>query len=272
MGLLAVALAGVLGSLFGRTLADDLVQATRSVRVLGTESVMRGSTQIARPARYALVADLGRAVEELAQRFRVFAAAQERALDARAAAHRMRGLLFASVSHDLKSPLNAVLGFAELVGQGPLTDAQRESLELIQRRGRELLGLIETILDAARVEAGQLNLSVRPAMVGRLVAEAMRKARELAGDVDAPLESEIAEDLPAIPADPAYATRALAVIVAHGVRTGAADGSTRPTRVTAVRARGAERVYVDVEYGSREVTRDELEMLFARQATAVAAG
>ena len=162
VGLLAVVLAGVLGALFGRTLADDLAQATRSVRLLGTESVIRGgSTQIARPARYALVADLGRAIEELAQRFRVFAAAQERALDARAAAHRMRGLLFASVSHDLKSPLNAVLGFAELVGQGPLTDAQRESLELIQRRGRELLGLIETILDAARVEAGQLELSPR---------------------------------------------------------------------------------------------------------------
>ena len=267
VGLLAVVLAGVLGSLFGRTLADDLAQATRSVRLLGTESVIRGSTQIARPARYALVADLGRAIEELAQRFRVFAAAQERALDARAAAHRMRGLLFASVSHDLKSPLNAVLGFAELVGQEPLTDAQRESLELIERRGRELLGLIETILDAARVEAGQLDLSVRPAMVGRLVAEAMRKARELSGDVDTTLVSEIAEDLPAVPADPAYATRALAVIIAHGVRTAAADGSTRPTRVTAMRARDAERVYIDVVYGSREVTRDELEMLFARQAT-----
>jgi signal transduction histidine kinase len=268
VGLLAVVLAGVLGSLFGRTLADDLAQATRSVRLLGTESVLRGgSTQIARPARYALVADLGRAIEELTQRFRVFAAAQERALEARAAAQRMRGLLFASVSHDLKSPLNAVLGFAELVGQGPLTEAQRESLELIERRGRELLGLIETILDAARVEAGQLNLSVRPAMVGRLVTEAIRKARELAGDVEAPLVIEIAEDTPAVPADPAYATRALAVIVAHGVRTAAAEGSTRPTRVTAARARGQERVYIDVAYGSREVTRDELELLFARQAT-----
>ena len=104
------------------------------------------------------------------------------ARDARVAAHRMRGLLFASVSHDLKSPLNAVLGFAELVGQGELTEAQRESLDLIQTRGRELLGLIETILDAARVEAGQLELSPRHGNVSRLVAEAVRKARELAGE------------------------------------------------------------------------------------------
>src|SRR6185369_8179721 len=184
-------------------LGDDLVQATRSVRVLGTESVLRGSTRMTRPTRFAVVSSLGRAIEELTGRFQIFAAAQERALEARAAAQRMRGLLFASVSHDLKSPLNAVLGFAELVGQGQLTPAQRESLELIQKRGRELLGLIETILDAARVEAGQLELSTRPAQVSRLVAEAVRKARELSGDAEAHVLIQVSPGLPTVPADPA---------------------------------------------------------------------
>jgi signal transduction histidine kinase len=268
VGLLGVLLAGALGALFGRVLADDLVGATRRVRLVGTESVMRGSTQLARPARFAVVAELGRAMEELTARFRVFAAAQERALDARAAAQRMRGLLFASVSHDLKSPLNAILGFAELVGQGQLTHAQRESLELISRRGRELLGLIETILDAARVEAGQLNLSARPMNVGRLLTEAVRKAGELSGDATAPVVVEVADGLPNIPGDPAYATRALAVIVAHGIRTASADPAARVTMVRATMpARPGDRVCVDIEYGSRDVTRDELEMLFARQAT-----
>jgi signal transduction histidine kinase len=271
VGLLAVLLAGMLGALFGRVLAQDLEQATRSVRVLGTESVLRGGTKIARPARFALVADLGRAIEDLTARFRVFAAAQERALDGRAAAHRMRGLLFASVSHDLKSPLNAVLGFAELVGQGELTEAQRESLDLIQTRGRELLGLIETILDAARVEAGQLELSPRHGNVSRLVAEAVRKARELAGDAEAPVIVEVGPHLPTVPHDPAYATRALAVIVAHSIRTAAADPTARVTRVRACTAalpgRSGERVRIDVEYGSHQVTRPDLDLLFARQAT-----
>lgn len=268
VGLLAVLLAGALGAFFGRVLADDLAHATRRVRVVGTESLLRGGAQIARPARFAMVSQLGRAIEELTARFHVFAAAQERALDARAAAQRMRGLLFASVSHDLKSPLNAVLGFAELLGQGPLTNAQRESLELISKRGRELLGLIETILDAARVEAGQLTLSARPMQTARLVTEAARKARELAGEGDAPVVLEVEGGLPTIPGDPAYATRALAVIVAHGIRTAAADPSARVTTVRAtLPARPGDRICVDVEFGSRDVTRDELEMLFARQAT-----
>ncbi len=268
LGLAAVLIAGLLGRRFGITLADDLFYATRSVRLLGTETVLRGQTQVARPARFALVTDLGRAIEELALRFRVFAAAQERALDARAAAQRMRGLLFASVSHDLKSPLNAILGFADLLEQGEdLTPPQRESLALIQRRGRELFALIETILDAARVEAGQLHLAPRPTDVRRLVEEAERKARELSGEEGHEVIVEIAEGLPPLPLDPAYAPRALAVVLAHALRTAAADPSSRVIRLSAtLPAAPGDKVSIDVELGSRDVSREELSGLFARQA------
>jgi signal transduction histidine kinase len=239
------------------------------VRLLGTESVLRGATQIARPARFADVARLGLAIEDLAERFRVFAAAQERALEAREAAQRMRGLLFASVSHDLKSPLNSILGFAELVAQEDLTAAQRESLGLIATRGRELLGLIETILDAARVEAGQLTLEPQPTDVSEIVSGAIRKARELASDVRGDIAVEVGAGLPCIWVDRAYATRAIAVILAHALRTGAADPSARLVRLTAAADDPfGDRVRFDVEYGSRDVPPEELEALFGRQTTA----
>ncbi|WP_437673265.1 sensor histidine kinase [Sorangium sp. So ce131] len=269
VALLAMLVAGALGNVFGRVLAADLVHATKQVRLLGTDSVLRGATQIARPARFAVVARLGLAIEDLAERFRVFAAAQERALEAREAAQRMRGLLFASVSHDLKSPLNAILGFAELVGQEDLTAAQRESLELIATRGRELLGLIESILDAARVEAGQLTLEPQPTSVGALIAGALRKARELSSDADGEVVVEVGDTLPLIPVDQAYATRAIAVIVAHALRTGAADPSARLVRLTATLGGDFNsEVRIDIEYGSRDVPPDELEALFSRQTTA----
>src|SRR5690606_21687672 len=159
VALIATGLAGFLGTALGATLARDLQGATRNVRELGTDAVLSGSTRILRSARFRVVAELGRAIDRLALRFRVFATAQERAIEARKAAARMRGLFFASVSHDLKAPLNAILGFTELARRMEnVTPGQAESLDLIERRGRELLALIETILDAARVEAGQLTL------------------------------------------------------------------------------------------------------------------
>lgn len=261
-------LAAVMGALVGRALSEDLLLATHRVRLLGTESVLRGETQIARPVRFSLVANLGRAIEVLAERFRIFAGAQERALEVQEAAQRMRGLLFASVSHDLKSPLNAILGFTELVGREELTSNQRESLALIENRGRELLGLIESILDTARVEAGQLTLLPRPVPVAQLATESVRRARDLAPDAHQEVIVEVAEGLPDIPIDPAYASRAFALIIGHAIRTSSADPSAREVRVRATRPAGPEPgLRIDVELGGRSTTPAEIEALFARRAT-----
>src|SRR4051812_6086644 len=115
VALIAVAVAALLGVVIGRALSEDLTNATRDVRELGTEAVMEGGRRVVSSARFHVVAQLGSAIARLAGRFRVFAHAQERSIEARNAATRARGLFFASVSHDLKSPLNAILGFTELV-------------------------------------------------------------------------------------------------------------------------------------------------------------
>ena len=268
IAILAVLIAALLGALIGRALSADLGLATSRVRMLGTETLLRGSMVSAEPARFGVVEHLGRAIEVLAERFRVFAAAQERAIEARAAAHRMRGLLFASVSHDLKSPLNAILGFTEILEAENLTPSQRESLELIHTRGRELLALIETILDAARAEAGQLTLMPRPIEIATIVTEALRKARDLASEYEWEIVVEIADALPPIPVDFAYVTRAIAVIVAHALRAVQSDSTACLVRVRAMLPPNpGNQVRIDVEHGSRNVPPAELEALFARQLT-----
>lgn len=285
IALAAVLGAALVGSLFGRALARDLVLATRRLRGLGTETVLRGDATLEEAARFDAVRALGRAVDTLASRFRVFAAAQERAIEARAAALRMRGLLFASVSHDLKSPLNAILGFAELVGREPLAPEQRESLELITSRGRELLALIETILDAARVEAGQLTLAPRLVPMPVLLREAATKARELATGAAAEIDLRVEGDPPAVPLDPTYGTRAVAVVIAHAMRlaTAASPPVKSPIRVRAVMPSAHDAppdavhlkprmpinapMLVEVAMPPTSTDPAELEALFARQVT-----
>jgi len=232
LALLAALLAAVFGLGFGRALAEDLVLATEQVASLGTERVLRGKAEVAGPARFGAVAALGRAVEALADRFRVFASAHERAIAAKESAQRMKELLFASVSHDLKSPLNAVLGFAELVRDEPLEPSQTESLELVVSRGRELLALIETILDAARVEAGQLELGRQPTSVDELVRAALETSRNLCAESKVEVLVEIAPDQPELWVDPAYGARALAVFLSHAMQS-AANEPGRVMRLSA---------------------------------------
>jgi signal transduction histidine kinase len=256
VALLAIAAATGLGTLLGGALGEDLRAVTREIRELGTEMVMQGGSRVTKTARFRMVSELAKAVERLAGRFRVFAKAQERSISAREAAARMRGLFFASVSHDLKSPLNAILGFTELVKKHEqVTPGQAESLGLIERRGRELLALIETILDAARVEAGQLTLVLEGVPVWALLEEAAGKARDLGGDGDVQVQLDVAPDLPRVRIDRVRLSRALATFIAQALR--AAEG---PSVHVSARREGSF-VEVEVEVPSQRMGPQKLEAL-----------
>jgi signal transduction histidine kinase len=208
----------------GRALAGDLFGAAEQVRLLGNERVLRGAGPIRRPAWFRVVAGLGQALERLADRFRIFAAAQERAIEAREAALRLRGLLFASVSHDLKSPLNAVLGFSALAAIEPLNETQLESIAIIERRGRELLALLETILDAARVEAQQFTLARVQVSLDSIIERAMEKADDLAPVGAAPVEVLLDGGIPLVNWDDARMAQALAALLGHAQRLSPGGG------------------------------------------------
>jgi signal transduction histidine kinase len=202
LALMMTALAGWLGTMLGTALGRDLRAATRDVRDLGTEAVLSGGTRVVRAARFRMVARLGQAIEQLAGRFAYLPRLRSVPSTRDRRPHGLRGLFFASVSHDLKSPLNAVLGFTELVRRTELSPGQLESLDLIDRRGRELLALIETILDAARVEAGQLSLVLDAAEVPALLEEASIKGKDLASLAEAIVVPSWDANLPLVRVDP----------------------------------------------------------------------
>ncbi len=254
---LAAALgAAAAGALLGRELLRDLSLATEGLSGLGTETRRGAAPPQLEPARFHQVAELTSAISQLTERFHEFARAQERAIDAREAARRMRGLFFASVSHDLKSPLNAILGFTELVRQEPLTSGQLESLEVIDRRGRELLALIETILDAARVEARQLSLMEADVSLAELLESARVKALDLGADHHAPIQLHVDEPAQLLSVDPVRAARALATLIGHAVRT---RDTGEPVHVIA--RSSPSRVCVDIYVPSSLATAAGLEAL-----------
>jgi signal transduction histidine kinase len=269
IALLAVGLAAALGLHLGRSLSRDLAQATRRVRLLGTEEVLRGEDHTSVPARYAQVTLLNHAIDTLAARFRVFANAQERAIEARDAARKLRSLLFASVSHDLKSPLNSILGFTGLVRQKPLSAAQRESLGFIEQSGRELLALIETILDMAKIEAGRMVLVRADVSLGVVVAESIRRGRILAAARPIEFDVHMADGLPHLVGDEGRLTQAISALIWYSARSGepivTAEGTVRPIDLKVKRQaeRPNEGVVIEVEAPNSAIAPEELERLLS---------
>ena len=259
--ILAATLAAWIGARIGAALSEDVQLATREIEELGAADVIRGSG-IQRDARFAPVGALRDAIDRLGAVFRQFAAVQARAIDQRGATERMRGLFLASMSHDLKGPLNAILGFAELTSRQPLAPAQKESVAIIEQRGRELLALVQIILDSARVEAGQLALEREWTMVGDVVMSAVLDARELiegAEDKDrAEISAEVQPGVPKVYADATRLVTALTAILSSCVRL--APGGA--VRVRATLPEDADRLRVDVEARGRGALGEERDRIF----------
>ena len=257
LAFVASALAGILGARLGAAFGADVALATREVKQTGVADVIRG-TRVQREARFFSVIALLHAIDELGGVFREFAAAQEKSIIARAATERMRGLFLASISHDLKGPLNSILGFAELVRRSPLSDGQVESLAIIEQRGRELLTLIQTILDSARVEANELSLAPELTMVGDVVMSAVLEARDLAVGTNVDIVGEIQPGVPKLMVDPLRTIQALTAVIMSAVRF--TDKGTIFVRATL--PANADRLRIDVESSGRGVPSAELEKIF----------
>ncbi len=102
-------------------------------------------------------------------------AEREARLEAEAAS-RAKSEFLAIMSHELRTPLNAVLGYSELMElgiSGPLTEKMREQIGRIRMSARHLLGLVNDILDLAKVEAGQLQVSSEPESAEATVTAAL---------------------------------------------------------------------------------------------------
>ncbi len=88
-------------------------------------------------------------------------------------ANQAKSDFLSSMSHELRSPLNAILGFAQLMDSDspPATPSQKASIEQILRAGWYLLELINEILDLAVIESGKLSLSEEPVSLAEVLLE-----------------------------------------------------------------------------------------------------
>ncbi len=163
-------------------------------------------------AQIAIALRNARYFEEIQQ-----AAARLREID------RLKSEFLANMSHELRTPLNSILGYAEvmLMGiDGELTPDMQEDVEAIFENGKQLLRLINDVLDLTKIEAGRLTLNKEPVDVLPLLEEARAHNLGLLHRMVKPVEIFVSVDmpLPRVMADPARLAQILNNLLSNAVK------------------------------------------------------
>lgn len=157
----------------------------------------------------------------LARRTHIYALAAEERRAALAQAVAARSRLMRGVSHDLKNPINAIDGHAQLLEdelRGPLTAEQRDSITRIRRSARALMSLIEDLLELARAEAGQLTVKLDQVVLYDVVHDAVEEHRAAAEAAGLTLVNLDGSSKTIVNTDPARVTQVLGNLLSNAIK------------------------------------------------------
>jgi PAS domain S-box-containing protein len=148
----------------------------------------------------------------------------------------LKSNFLANMSHDLRTPLNSILGYTDLLldrVDGDITDEQEKSLEKVHNNAKHLLTLINDVLDISRIESGRMELDLMPVNIKDLIAETVSALDPLIGKKGLVLETSFDEGLPLAYADPDRVRQVVTNLVDNAIKF------TSEGRIT-VRAKASE--------------------------------
>ena len=125
------------------------------------------------------------------------------------------------MSHELRTPLAAMLGYAELMQEGIYGALPEKSLPILTRirsNGKHLLGLINTVLDISKIEAGQFKLNLGEYALDGIVETVMGATESLAATKKLAFKAEIAKGLPNGLGDEQRLTQVLLNLVGNAIK------------------------------------------------------
>jgi signal transduction histidine kinase len=199
-------------------------------------------------------ATLGSAFNEMAEELQRRAGERDQ-LD------RMKDEFVLTASHELRSPLTSVQGFAELLllEREKLSPKQAETVEVILENTRHLVRLLNDLLDLARSDAGRLTIRPEPTAAAGLIEEATRTMRAQFDSREQRLSVEIEPDLPWIEAD---RDRIRQVLV--NLLTNAHEYCPRGAHIAVQARRSDAEVEIDVIDDGPGIPAEQLEHIFER--------
>ena len=138
-----------------------------------------------------------------------------------ALASQHKSQFLANMSHELRTPLNAILGYAELLVDGiygVLPDRPKGVLERIQNNGKHLLALINDVLDLAKIEAGQLTLTLEDYSLPEVVKSVVTATEPLAASKGLKFTAAVEEHMPTAHGDARRVSQVLLNLVGNAIK------------------------------------------------------
>lgn len=163
--------------------------------------------------------------------------AEERVIQAKEQAekaNRAKSEFLSSMSHELRTPLNAILGYTQLFEyDGNLKPQQIENVREIRKAGEHLLQLINDVLDLAKIESGNMTVSLEPVLLSRLLDECFTLVQPQADARGIRLAARIAEHANTyVIADHVRCKQALLNLLSNAVKYNHVGGEVDVTLVT----------------------------------------
>jgi len=182
-------------------------------------------------------------------------------------ANQAKSEFLSSMSHELRTPLNGILGFGQLLvydQKNPLTDTQDENVRLILSCGEHLLALINEVLDLAKIESGNVTLSIEPLAVTNIIGECLEMTETVLEEYDVTLtEIPLDKSLPFISADFTRAKQILINLISNAAKYNR-EGGTISVQCAPTESDRFRISVQDTGYGIPEHKQSELFKPFSR--------
>lgn len=136
-------------------------------------------------------------------------------------ASRMKSQFLSNMSHELRTPLNSVMALSRVLMMQAGTKLSAEELnylDIIERNGKNLLALINDILDLSKVEAGRMDVNPKPFSLRLTLENVVESIAPLAGEKQIEIYREIPDDLPPLESDEIRVSQILQNLVANAVK------------------------------------------------------
>lgn len=231
---------GVLGNELAIALSNASLRADLEERVaIRTEELARERDRLAQANE-----KLSKAIDDL------------RTLD------RVKGTFLNAVSHDLRIPLTGIIGYAEFLEDeigGTLSEQQQEFARQITREAHRMTGLLNELLDFARMEAGKFKIEPRPILLSEPLTSAVNTFRPAMAKKQLEIVIDLPPDLPMVHADPERVIQIMSNLLSNALKFTPEGG-----RITVRSYPEAERVFTEVSDTGIGITPEELSHMFER--------